>query len=149
MAKVLSLVFVLLDCLVPSPFRVIYLEVEILWFMPPTFIILTALWRTTCDFAHQALLLFSVQHWKAGWSLGTRLLSEHNNVYQLDPSVQYTNLLECTANCSTLLHWEVIVHLIIIVRDRHTVHTDIQWWWRVPVRSWLICFCGVIVMTIG
>ena len=28
---------------------------------------------TLCDFAHQALPLFSVQQWKAGWSLGTRL----------------------------------------------------------------------------
>ena len=41
--KVPSLVFVLLISLVPSPFRVIYLEVEILKFMLPTFIILTTL----------------------------------------------------------------------------------------------------------
>ena len=50
-----------------------YLEGEILWFMPPMFIILTTLWHTARGFAHQALSLFSIQHWKAGWSLGTRL----------------------------------------------------------------------------
>ena len=43
-------------------------------FMLPTFIILTTLWRTARDFAHQALPCFSVQHWKAGWSLGTRVV---------------------------------------------------------------------------
>ena len=39
----------------PGPFRVIYLEVEILQFMPPTFIILSMLWRSARDFANQAL----------------------------------------------------------------------------------------------
>ena len=67
----------------PGPFRVIYFKVEILRFMPPTFIIWTTLWRIACDFTYQALLFFSAQHWKAGWSLGTRLIVSYVPVQHL------------------------------------------------------------------
>ena len=40
----------------------IYLEVEILQFMPPMFINSIMLWHTARDFMHQDLVLFSIQH---------------------------------------------------------------------------------------